>query len=643
MRRFTLLAFLGIILTLLGIEWMSDTSVALSPRMDEVRVVAPTLEAEPNVVNRDAQATPSASLRIEFSDGQLGRVGGFEVLLLPPLAEGHDWHSFRTWNFFSDTPDFTSRKGLPALEPEVFEKFVLQREQAFRKKLRSLGLGDVFVAATVDGAITWRKQVGRDGVVEWTDLPAGVGYRWAVVHGRGVTMNPRHEKDAARNATANLRELRSPDNLSGLFDLPAGEPVRLEVQVHRSSGVRGVCIGKLPEFEEAPIIRIDTAQVFQRKKGAPIRRWKSVYRGRADKLGRFEVDGLAPGDYMLRVRWAEGSDGFAVLSRSFVMPESGFVDLGGLMPALGEALTCVVRCVDRTTRQPIALSAVFPPGDIRLPSAAGGTTGPKSSEGIAVNVRINSKIDPKTLHGWIAEKVQVPVGKKFTFWGVNAAKAWIQVSMGASGASWNGRYRLVTCENVAADLPARETVEVPIVLERAASAEVRLTSTQGLGRVRVVLQNVDSGEFFKDEWRMGDQREAAVHMQIPTGTYRSFAATPGLPDDGGKCVFGPTFEVENHAGSISAIALHLQPATRVAGRIRPGASGTSRMLFFSVPDWPSAPLWSARVAKDGSFEVVDLPVDQTIKVIGLTGPAEVALGLVKREGRWFFDHSSLDD
>lgn len=335
--------------------------------------------------------------------------------------------------------------------------------------------------------IPWQQVTDSRGLVEWDELPRGIGLCYSVVGEQAVRYQP-----PGAGATGSGRiVLRQPQTSYQV--LIAGADI----------------LGRLP-----PGIQVETKLYEFVRLGPRCRSFLGSTRIAAKKLctsntGEFRFERVPGGSWLVRAQWREGKT-HRFASRFCEMPSPQVdVDLGVLGAIRGRELSCRVRL-----REAID-GAEVQPGEI--------CDGPLT---VVVTVDSGWNLTSEADFGrWVYGMVRARPGAEFVLSGLDEGPCHLLVQ------HWHGRLRAgVSLEpdrdGLRVDISDQPSCEIFIAVRRARSNTLRIDCSEGdlpSGASTLVVLAAADGRRTRAQGSVRDGW-ATIRCSVPVGRYRLYAS-----------------------------------------------------------------------------------------------------------------------
>lgn len=536
------------------------------------------------------------SLQLRLHDSNGAPAAGVRVMLLAPRIRGAAWGA--GW------PAFGARSSRGAAAGRFDTRSLRLQDGAWRSSddpvlvrgrwllsTRFAGLGDDWAATT-----------GADGLVTWSGLPAGGGYRWGLMPPRHGEPNPPHEARRLREVgTAVQVTAPPPPGLSGKFAIAAGQVVELSAKVMGPAHVRGRIVtaaAASPARVKLYRVRQTTGETATRVVAFDLERIVDT-----DGAGRFCFRDLRPAIWIVRACWQGGEHDVFFCNQAFRLKEGVELDLGDLHALQGNSVTVSLGVVDSRGRK-LEPDQVF-----------------KNATGeMTANLVCSVMPDSGDADEAIFELLALPFGHDYVLHGLRPGRVELraQASIGLN----TDPNHVVEVHPSTAVKQRSETLRsahLDLRVELGVSRPIRLLNSRGrsLPVSTVWVRDSESGRI----WPVAPGSIERGHrvddvLTLPPGRYHLWcAAGPGDGSNPGLC---GGLRADFATGQTAPLEIEMRVAAAVRGRLvdAAGRPMPGRTLRWGFGNWraggSSSWLYTAKTDEQGRFVLEGLPPDRVL-------------------------------
>ncbi|MDB4450675.1 carboxypeptidase-like regulatory domain-containing protein [bacterium] len=547
---------------------------------------------------------PAASLAVTLTDERGEPVPGTRVQLLPPDVQGgpwrQGWRSFSTRLLGPGVPEvegWLERAGENGQAVTAAQTGMAHTATETLDLTLNVGRGRSFDAVYRDALDPerWVQHTDSEGVARWSGLPADAGYRWGAQDAQVTAYEPAAELAPATYEDGMLVVTtdQPAEDVSGPFDLLAGQELELEGHIARLTGVFGIVPDAKPLEGERVVLKVfhRSSPEVERVHGYPS--LELEHYGWASPAGDFQLEGVKPGSKLLRAWWREAGNRYFFAERGFELTPGDDLDLGAIHARTGSILEVSLPLVDTLGDRLAAEEYLRPQGPGNLSLTVVGWDGVQSDSPFpalqeVLPVDLGSTI---SLHGMALE--QSLLSLDWSDEAVHAKKPGTRIELPG---------------DVEIDAMRQFQVDLPLVLVETATQEVVVRFPEGTTPMRAEVHVV---ALATNETQRADLRvdagasTASGRLQLERGPYRLLVHTHTLEEPEAR---GSWFAVhEGPLGTGEPIELDLVPGAAVEGIARDASGapladaylffGTGRHLQGERAGWTH----KVRTGPDGSF------------------------------------------
>ncbi len=484
-------------------------------------------------------------------------------------------------------------------------------------------------AAQTAGAQAAAKASDASGIVRWSGVLPGDGYRWKLDAELPFILAPPAEPafDITTEGEIRSRRDRAPRR-SGSFAVRAREVAAFVSSGYSNTIVRGAFPSLAIELEA--VIKLSHFTEHDAPGGRLVSQIDEERFMRVASGAAFAFDGVRPGRKVLGGYWREAPENYFFLDALFELAPGEDRDLGIVEPVAGHSLDILVSLVG-AGGAPLAPGDVFP-GD----------------EPVRVLLSIDSPAPAaREDRSGVMEAIAIPIAESVRLHGLPAGECRLWLGEGTDfPPEPRAGFEIEYPRLVAVDLPRSEPVVISLAVRRPLAHAFRAELPAGMRGVRVIAHLLHEAggartvtlRRERGEPRLDPERWCG-ELPLPPGHYRLVAHAEGTDEGGARMGAYAERElvVASERDAKSELVLG-EGATLSARALTAGGDPASgKRLLFSIAPWSAAgrSLYGATTDSEGRFELYGLVPDvalvcgaaATIPIGGVEFPTEATLQL----------------